>query len=90
MMSSSATSARADRGAARRGRADPRGGARGAAGAQPRPAHFTLDLKDVLDSARIVFVCVGTPSSYSGDADLSAVWQVVDELADLDAHSCSS
>ncbi|HEU4449337.1 MAG TPA: UDP-glucose/GDP-mannose dehydrogenase family protein [Gaiellaceae bacterium] len=42
---------------------------------------FTLAVEDVLESARIVFVCVGTPSTYSGDADLSAVWQVVDELA---------
>jgi UDPglucose 6-dehydrogenase len=47
---------------------------------------FTLDLKDVLDVAQIAFVCVGTPSSYSGDADLSAVWQVVDELSELDAE----
>ena len=29
-----------------------------------------------------MFVCVGTPPTYSGDADLSAVWQVVDELPD--------
>jgi UDPglucose 6-dehydrogenase len=48
--------------------------------------HFTLELKDVLDAAQIAFVCVGTPSSYSGDADLSAVWQVVDELSKLDAE----
>ncbi len=48
--------------------------------------HFTLDLKDVLDSAPIAFVCVGTPPSYSGDADLSAVWQVVDELSELNAE----
>ena len=41
---------------------------------------FTLDIADVFSEARIAFVCVGTPSTYSGDADLSAVWQVVDEL----------
>jgi UDPglucose 6-dehydrogenase len=41
---------------------------------------FTLDIADVFSDARIAFVCVGTPSTYSGDADLSAVWQVVDEL----------
>jgi UDPglucose 6-dehydrogenase len=40
---------------------------------------FTLDMADLSDSG-IVFVCVGTPSTASGDADLSAVWQVLDEL----------
>ena len=47
---------------------------------------FTLELRDVVESCWIVFVCVGTPPSYSGDADLSAVWHVVDELAGLDAQ----
>ncbi len=46
---------------------------------------FTLDLADVGETADLVFVCVGTPSTYSGDADLSAVWQVVDELAETGA-----
>jgi UDPglucose 6-dehydrogenase len=41
---------------------------------------FTLDLDELLGSVTAAFVCVGTPSTYSGDADLSAVWQVVDEL----------
>ena len=40
---------------------------------------FTLDMDDVASSP-ILFVCVGTPPTYSGDADLSAVWTVVDEL----------
>ena len=40
---------------------------------------FTLDAAD-LAPARLLFVCVGTPPTYSGDADLSAVWTVVDEL----------
>ena len=40
---------------------------------------FTLDVAD-LASAELLFVCVGTPPTYSGDADLSAVWTVVDEL----------
>jgi UDPglucose 6-dehydrogenase len=40
---------------------------------------FTLDVAD-LAAAGILFVCVGTPPTYSGDADLSAVWRVVDEL----------
>jgi UDPglucose 6-dehydrogenase len=45
---------------------------------------YTLDIGDVVESAGIVFVCVGTPPLYSGDADLSAVWRVVDELAGVE------
>jgi UDPglucose 6-dehydrogenase len=44
---------------------------------------FTLEVSDVA-GARIMFVCVGTPRTYSGDADLSAVWAVVDELPTID------
>jgi UDPglucose 6-dehydrogenase len=44
---------------------------------------FTLDLGDIFERARIAFVCVDTPPTYSGDADLSRVWQVVDELPEL-------
>jgi len=40
---------------------------------------FTLDVTD-LAACEVLFVCVGTPPTYSGDADLSAVWTVVDEL----------
>lgn len=45
---------------------------------------YTLDIADVFADARISFICVGTPPTYSGDADLSAVWQVVDELPEFD------
>ncbi len=45
---------------------------------------FTLDIREVFEAARIVFICVGTPPTYSGDADLSAVWQVLDELPEVD------
>jgi UDPglucose 6-dehydrogenase len=41
---------------------------------------YTLDVRDALDGADFVFVCVDTPPLYSGDADLSRVWTVVDEL----------
>jgi UDPglucose 6-dehydrogenase len=41
---------------------------------------FTLAAHEVFSEARIVFVCVGTPPTYSGDADLSAVWTLVREL----------
>jgi UDPglucose 6-dehydrogenase len=43
---------------------------------------FTLDVGDVAD-CRFLFVCVDTPPTYSGDADLSRVWTVVDELPEL-------
>jgi len=44
---------------------------------------FTLDPEEVLAAARIAFVCVPTPPTYTGEADLSAVWSVVDELPEL-------
>jgi UDPglucose 6-dehydrogenase len=46
---------------------------------------FTLDAAD-LAPAGLLFVCVGTPPTYSGDADLSAVWTVVDELPQGEAR----
>ena len=44
---------------------------------------FTLEIADVFERARIAFVCVGTPPTPSGDADLAAVLQVADELPDV-------
>ena len=41
---------------------------------------FTLDVEEAIEGAELVFIAVGTPPTYSGDADLSAVWTVVDEL----------
>jgi len=46
---------------------------------------FTLDVADVADR-EFLFVCVDTPPTYSGDADLSRVWTVIDELPELDGH----
>jgi UDP-glucose 6-dehydrogenase len=43
---------------------------------------FTLDVNDVAE-CEYLFVCVDTPPTYSGDADLSRVWTVVDELPEL-------
>ncbi|HEX7626638.1 MAG TPA: nucleotide sugar dehydrogenase, partial [Gaiellaceae bacterium] len=43
---------------------------------------YTLDINDVVD-CEFLFVCVDTPPTYSGDADLSRVWTVVDELPEL-------
>ena len=48
---------------------------------------FTLEIGDVFRDARIAFVCVGTPSTYSGDADLSAVWHVLDELPEFEERA---
>jgi UDPglucose 6-dehydrogenase len=42
--------------------------------------HFSTDIADALAHARLLFVAVGTPPTYSGDADLSAVHAVVGEL----------
>src|SRR3954453_2699251 len=49
--------------------------------------HFSTDIKDALDHARLLFVAVGTPPTYSGDADLSAVFSVVDAMPPSDAHA---
>ena len=47
---------------------------------------FTPDAAD-LAATRLMFVCVGTPPTYSGDADLSAVWTVVDQLPPLEERA---
>jgi UDPglucose 6-dehydrogenase len=48
---------------------------------------YTLDIGDVFDAARITFVSVPTPPTHSGDADLSAVWRVLDELPELEERA---
>ena len=45
---------------------------------------FTTDVGEAIDGAEFVYVAVGTPPTLSGDADLSAVWTVIDELPDVD------
>ena len=45
---------------------------------------FTTEVAEAVEGADVVYVAVGTPPTYSGDADLSAVWTVVDELPDGD------
>jgi UDPglucose 6-dehydrogenase len=48
---------------------------------------FTLDAREAVEGMEFLFVAVGTPPTYSGDADLSAVWTVIDELPrDLDGE----
>jgi UDPglucose 6-dehydrogenase len=41
---------------------------------------FTTEVAEAIDGADFVYIAVGTPPTYSGDADLSAVWTVIDEL----------
>ena len=47
---------------------------------------FTLDAAEAAEAAALLFVCVDTPPTYSGDADLSRVWTVIDELPELSGH----
>lgn len=49
--------------------------------------HFSTELAPALEHARLVFVAVGTPSTYSGDADLSAVNAVIAALPASDRHA---
>src|ERR1700754_164217 len=49
--------------------------------------HFSTDLSEALEHARLLFVAVGTPPTYSGDADLSAVHAVVDAMPPSDRHA---
>src|SRR5437870_3428617 len=44
---------------------------------------FTLDVREAIDGAEFVCIAVDTPPTYSGDADLSRVWTVIDELPQL-------
>jgi UDPglucose 6-dehydrogenase len=48
---------------------------------------FTTDMQDVLERARLLFCCVDTPPTYSGDADLSRVQTVVGRLRDDGRHA---
>jgi UDPglucose 6-dehydrogenase len=49
--------------------------------------HFSTQLDAALEHARLLFVAVGTPPTYSGDADLSAVNAVVDAMPASDRHA---
>jgi UDPglucose 6-dehydrogenase len=49
--------------------------------------HFSTDLGSALEHARLLFVAVGTPPTYSGDADLSAVHAVVDAVPASKDHA---
>ncbi|HYB24192.1 MAG TPA: UDP-glucose/GDP-mannose dehydrogenase family protein [Solirubrobacteraceae bacterium] len=49
--------------------------------------HFSTDVGDALEHARLLFVAVGTPPTHSGDADLSAVNAVVEEMPRSERHA---
>ena len=49
--------------------------------------HFSTEVAPALEHARLLFVAVGTPPTYSGDADLSAVHAVVDAMPRSDHHA---
>jgi UDPglucose 6-dehydrogenase len=49
--------------------------------------HFSTELAPALEHARLLFVAVGTPPTYSGDADLSAVNAVVASMPRSDEHA---
>ncbi len=49
--------------------------------------HFSTELAPALEHTRLLFVAVGTPPTYSGDADLSAVHAVVASMPASDRHA---
>jgi len=62
---------------------------------QAQRLHFTLDFKQALEKAEIVFITVGTPPKNDGEADLSTVFQVAKQIGQnlkpgLTVVSCKS
>jgi UDPglucose 6-dehydrogenase len=49
--------------------------------------HFTTDMDELLGNVRLVFCCVDTPPTYSGDADLSRVRGVVEHFDSASEHA---
>ena len=47
---------------------------------------FTAEMAELLDGPRLVFICVQTPPTYSGDADLSAVQRAVEGIGEPDGR----
>lgn len=44
---------------------------------------FTTSLAEGMSEAEVVFICVGTPESDTGHADLSAIWKVSQEIGQI-------
>src|SRR5262245_20131913 len=49
--------------------------------------HFELEMAPLMEHARLLFVCVDTPPTYSGDADLSRVEAVIEALPASAEHA---
>jgi UDPglucose 6-dehydrogenase len=49
--------------------------------------HFSTEIADALEHSRLLFVAVGTPPTYSGDADLSAVHAVAGAIPASKDHA---
>ncbi len=49
--------------------------------------HFSTDIANALEHSRLLFVAVGTPPTYSGDADLSAVHAVAGAIPASKDHA---
>ena len=49
--------------------------------------NFTTSTAELLEGARLLFCCVDTPPTYSGDADLSRVRAVVEQLPQDSEHA---
>jgi UDPglucose 6-dehydrogenase len=49
--------------------------------------HVTTEMPEVLERAGLLFVCVDTPPTYSGDADLTRVEAVLAEVGDSGDHA---
>ncbi len=61
----------------------PRGAGPGAPASAVPTGSPSRSTSTTSSAAEFLFVCVDTPPTYSGDADLSRVWRVVDELPEL-------
>jgi UDPglucose 6-dehydrogenase len=48
---------------------------------------FTVEMSEALQGARLLFCCVDTPPTYSGDADLSRVQAVLSQLREDGDHA---
>lgn len=47
---------------------------------------FTVDVKKAFGEAQVFFICVGTPPKENGEADLSAVYKVAQQIGDNLKH----
>ncbi|MBU1327451.1 UDP-glucose/GDP-mannose dehydrogenase family protein [Patescibacteria group bacterium] len=43
--------------------------------------HFTVNYKEAIVPSSVIFICVGTPSSTSGEADLTSVYKAAESIA---------